>query len=206
MSTLRSLSFLAILLLSTGFLASQSNVRTAYKGVELDIKFQSDTIDCDAIVYDEELVEQSRSNPCKFTVHFDELGLLNTRLMTLAGVELKHLLYEVKPMPEIRALIGASYGGEVPLEEFLDQKGIDVECIDGGIDESLELSFFKFEHYRGKERLLRRLNKGPHYNTEISNLILRVEEGDKIKFTEIEVKIGEFNPVTISPLLIEIPD
>ncbi len=195
------------LLLISSEVYGQDEYKKAYNGLSIDIDLSDSGLKCNKFLFDDSMITiENKKKPCVVTLHFNKLGKQSFKLRDEESNIVRTFNYYVVELPHISARIGLYDSGYISISELLAYKSLRLECNNPDFKESMKIETFKFEHSSNDKEPVKRLNMRDKFNTEISNLLLRVKEKDKILFSDIEIRIGEFNPIVIDPVSLRVTD
>lgn len=170
-----------------------------YTGTEKLLDLSAFAQKCEELALDHPNVTRHRSRPCKAKISFDTPGKIVIDIRKENAI-VKSLKYEVEKMPELTLRYRNLQDGEIDRKDFLEQEGPFLFSFETTFLKKISLSSFKIEHFRGKDLLFKRLNNGARYNTEIANLLKRVQANDRIRISDIEISIPGLENVEIKDL------
>ncbi len=205
-SGIRSI-ILIFLLTFSGVLAAQENALRAYKGMTKTVDLR-DRINknCTAIEYmPSDNIEPIRSKDCHFKIFFSEYGEQSYKFYS-DSILLDQYLYDVDILPDIRPFLAGGEGGYIPAKLLQSLTNLELDYDKAYLTQDLRIANFTIEVYREKELQFRRLNMRGKFNTEIKNLISRVEEGDIIHFKDVEVLVSDFDPYLVEGIKYRVTD
>ena len=207
MMNLRGILIIAMTFIGTAVFG-QDDFKKAYQGLSIDIDLSDSGLNCKKVVFfdDSGITRENKKKPCIITLHFNKLGKQSFTIRDAESGTIKTFKYYVVELPKISAKIGLYDSGYISISELLAYKSLRLECENPDFKEPMKIETFKYEHTGANVDPVKRLNMRGKFNTEISNLILRVKEKDKIHFSDIEIRIGEFNPILIDPLSLRVTD
>ena len=174
----------------------------AYKGLSLELKFDESELafNCDGLVaLPAEDVSRKRGKACKFKVDFNRLGNMPIEIKADKTLVAKYL-YKVVSLPEIDLVLDGHSGGKIDRDVFLALSQMQLIYNPAAIPYDVQIRSFKISHYRQKEKLFSSMCIKNKYNTQVQNLIQRVQDNDRVVIEDVEVQIGDFNSIEMGPL------
>jgi|GEM_PF-753459 len=185
--------------------AQESDTITAYKELELKIDLSRYSDACELVSLKGEWT-RTRHNACEAKLEFVELGQQSAFLYV--GDSLIHQWHcVVRELPNIWLVLGQEPdGSEMTSQYFKIQPGPYLKTDAPDFINKLKLVTFNIELIRSKERLFKRLSMRGRYTSEISQLLRRVSDGDKIVFSDVYVQVNELEPFRIDDMTITIDD